>query len=97
MQLTWKASATTSRQKAILYLAQHSGNAAARKQLTQVQTQTRMLLQYPNLGRPGRRRGTRELVISHTPFIVVYRVDASVGRIEIVQFRHGAQNWPRGH
>jgi toxin ParE1/3/4 len=50
-----------------------------------------MLLQHPNLGRPGRRRGTRELVIGRTPFIVVYRVDMQAGKIEIIQFRHSAQ------
>lgn len=50
------------------------------------------LATYPNLGRGGRVRGTRELVISGTPFVVVYRV-----RLDIVQalrvLQH-ARKWP---
>ena len=51
-----------------------------------------MLLQHPQMGRPGRKKGTRELVISRTPFIVVYR--AKGARIEIIRLLHGAQQWP---
>ncbi|MBU2719510.1 type II toxin-antitoxin system RelE/ParE family toxin [Acidithiobacillus ferridurans] len=40
----------------------------------------------------GRQQGTRELVIPHTPFIVVYR--ARHGRLEILRVLHGAQQWP---
>ena len=31
-----------------------------------------LLSEYPEAGRSGRRRGTRELVISGTPFILIY-------------------------
>jgi len=44
------------------------------------------------MGRPGRKKGTRELVISRTPFVVVYR--AKGPRIEIIRLLHGAQRWP---
>ncbi len=44
------------------------------------------------LGRVGRQRSTRELVISRTPFIVIYRI--MNGRIEILRLLHGAQQWP---
>ena len=46
----------------------------------------------PGRGRPGRIRGTRELVIVGTPYLVAYRVDANV--IEILTVQHGAQLWP---
>jgi toxin ParE1/3/4 len=36
-----------------------------------------VLEQYPNLGRQGRLDGTRELVITGTPFIVFYRLAKS--------------------
>jgi toxin ParE1/3/4 len=45
------------------------------------------------MGRSGRVADTRELVISRTPFIVVYRVTPT--RIEILRVLHGAQAWPR--
>jgi toxin ParE1/3/4 len=51
-----------------------------------------ILQQHPQIGRPGRKQGTRELVISRTPFIVVYRIKAK--RIELLRVLHGSQQWP---
>lgn len=50
------------------------------------------LLSYPNLGRPGRVKETRELVVIGTPFIVPYRLKKD--RIEILAVLHGARRWP---
>jgi plasmid stabilization system protein ParE len=50
------------------------------------------LLAFPNRGRPGRREGTRELVLSPLPYIVVYAVRADV--VFVVRILHGAQQWP---
>jgi toxin ParE1/3/4 len=47
---------------------------------------------FPRKGRPGRTKGTRELVLSPLPFIVVYRVTDKV--VEIARVLHGAQRWP---
>jgi plasmid stabilization system protein ParE len=38
-----------------------------------IQEAVEYLMEYPNIGRPGRVSGTRELVVSGTPFVVVYR------------------------
>lgn len=46
----------------------------------------------PALGWPGRVAGTRELVISGTPYIVPYRVVGDV--VQIITILHGAQRWP---
>lgn len=51
-----------------------------------------VLEQYPNLGRPGRLDGTRELVITGTPFIVFYRLRKS--QVEILGVLHAARKWP---
>jgi toxin ParE1/3/4 len=51
------------------------------------------LAEQPDIGRPGRRAGTRELVISRTPFVAVYRVSGQ--RIEVLRLLHGSQQWPR--
>lgn len=50
------------------------------------------LAQFPNSGRGGRIVSTRELVISGTPYIVVYSVGAEVTVLRVL---HGAQKWPK--
>lgn len=47
---------------------------------------------YPNMGRPGRVKGTRELVVVGTSFLVPYRIKKE--RIEILAVIHGARRWP---
>ncbi|MCR4295413.1 MAG: type II toxin-antitoxin system RelE/ParE family toxin [Elusimicrobia bacterium] len=47
---------------------------------------------HPEIGRPGRVHGTRELIIPGTPFIAAYRVKAK--RIEVLSIIHGARRWP---
>jgi len=58
--------------------------------------QTDQLLRHPGLGRPGRQLGTRELVISGTPFIVVYRIDVKGAKVDILNFLHASRKWPPG-
>ncbi len=89
MQLIWTVAARRKRASAIEYIAQESLRAAF-NQLNEIDLQTDRLLSHPNMGRPGKLRGTRELVIRHTPFIVVYRVTADT--VQIVRFLHSAQN-----
>lgn len=50
------------------------------------------LVSFPDRGRPGRVAGTRELVISGTPFIAVYRVGG--GDVDVLAILHGARRWP---
>jgi toxin ParE1/3/4 len=50
------------------------------------------LLQFPKRGKPGRVKGTRELVVLGLPYVVVYLLEES--RIVILRVLHGAQNWP---
>ncbi len=51
------------------------------------------LAKLPNLGRPGRVAGTRELVIAGTPYIIPYRLRGD--RLEIVAVFHARQKWPK--
>jgi toxin ParE1/3/4 len=50
------------------------------------------LASFPNRGRSGRTKDTRELVFSPLPFIAVYRVRAEA--VEIARVLHGSQRWP---
>jgi len=87
--------ATRSRPKPLRlleYIAQDRALAAA-NQDDEIERQVNMLHEQPKLGRPGRVKGTRELVISNTPFIAVYRLKGSQ-RIEMLRLLHGSQLWP---
>lgn len=59
-----------------------------------VRNQAAQLSAFPELGRTGRKRGTRELVISRTSLIVVYRLRPKQARIEIIRVLHSSQQWP---
>ena len=50
------------------------------------------LLQFPNMGRAGKIVGTREWVITGSPYIVIYTVIQNT--IYIVRIFHGAKKWP---
>ena len=51
-----------------------------------------LLQAQPEIGRPGRVFGTRELVLAQTPYIIPYRVRR--GRLELLAVFHGRQKWP---
>jgi toxin ParE1/3/4 len=89
--LVWLQRAIQDRDAQLDYIAQDNPTAAV-SQGDRIAEQIEILQQHPQMGRPGRKQGTRELVISRTPFIVVYRVKAK--RIELLRVLHGAQQWP---
>ena len=51
-----------------------------------------VLATQPQMGRPGRVPGTRELVIPDTGFIIPYRGRGE--RLELIAIFHGRQRWP---
>ena len=51
------------------------------------------LADLPNIGRPGRVSGTRELVVPNTPYVIPYRLRGE--HLEIVAVFHGRQRWPK--
>ena len=65
---------------------------AARRVITHIRQQTLTLSNYPNIGRPGRVEGSRELVIHPYPFIVAYRVE--VDEVQILAVAHTSRRWP---
>jgi toxin ParE1/3/4 len=62
-----------------------------------IQHQVGQLAQFPDLGRVGRKRGTRELVISRTSLVLVYRVRPKLARIEMLRVLHERQQWPKSN
>jgi len=93
VDVVWLPTAQANRTNAIDYIVQENPSAAL-DQLDEIEQQSDLLAEYPEIGRVGRRRGTRELVVNRTPFILVYRVRSRLKRVEILRLLHGAQNWP---
>jgi len=51
------------------------------------------LEQFPHMGRSGRVDGSRELVVTGTPFVVAYRVKSE--SVQILAVLHAARKWPK--
>jgi toxin ParE1/3/4 len=92
MLIFWTKQAADQLAAAHKYVAEDN-QTAADQQITVVMRAVDQLAGFPQMGRPGRVNGTRELVISGTPLVIAYRLrDTS---IRILAVLHGARRWPR--
>jgi toxin ParE1/3/4 len=73
------------------YIGRDNPAAAARTVLRIVEA-VEHLVDHPQLGRPGRVPGTRELVTPGLPYLVPYRVRGQT--LEVLRVLHGAMRWP---
>jgi addiction module RelE/StbE family toxin len=91
VELEWTPEAVSDLGKAEAFIAAEKPSAAMAT-VNRVFDAVEYLLSYPNLGRPGRTQGPRELMIPGLPFIVVYRIRTD--RIELLRLLHHARRWP---
>ena len=91
MRIRLTSHAQTDLESTEAFIRQDSPSAAVRTVL-RVLEGAEGLGELPNLGRPGRVLGTRELVVSGTPFIVVYAVRQNI--IWVLRVLHAASKWP---
>ncbi|MFZ5997874.1 MAG: type II toxin-antitoxin system RelE/ParE family toxin [Nitrospirota bacterium] len=91
MHLEWTRPALNDLKEAGDFIALDSPRAAERMS-KRIKEAVEYLVEHPNIGKPGRVSGTRELVISGTPFIVVYRI--TLPSIQILRILHHARKWP---
>ena len=91
MKVVWTSLALADLEQAREYIAADNPSAAARI-AERIEKALAALSRHPELGRPGHLEGTRELVVTGTPFIIPYRVKA--GRIELLALIHSARRWP---
>lgn len=91
MQLRWTEEAATDLERIADYLFAHAPERAE-KLVRTIYEAPATLLTFPQGGRPGRKEGTRELVLRPLPYLLVYAVHDEV--IFIVRILHGAQEWP---
>jgi toxin ParE1/3/4 len=91
MRLEWTLKALGDLQEAGEFIAEDNIEVA-KKMAERVREAVENLIEHPNLGRPGRVPGTRELVVSGTPFIVVYWVRAAA--VQVLRVLHHSRKWP---
>ena len=90
--IEWTEQAARQLDQAHDYSALSNSEEVADRITMQIVTSVQQLDAFPMSGRSGRVPGTRELVISNTPFIAAYALDHA--RIVILALYHGAQRWP---
>ncbi|WP_457795755.1 type II toxin-antitoxin system RelE/ParE family toxin [Methylocystis sp. S23] len=73
------------------YISKDNPQAASRV-AARITSAGAALADYPEMGRTGRVKGTRELPLVDLPYIVAYRVKKS--DVEILTIIHTAQKWP---
>lgn len=86
----WKPAANADRKSIIAYIAQDNPLAAIEVGDMLMQ-KAGQLDQNPALGRRGRVKGTRELVV-HPNYILIYRIVGEA--VEVLRVKHAAQMWP---
>jgi toxin ParE1/3/4 len=91
VKLEWSRLAFADRDEIFDYLAADNPKAALKIDKI-IKQELELLVDYPERGRPGRVEGTKELVITRTPYVVAYRIQAA--RIRILRILHGARAWP---
>ncbi|MDD5383421.1 MAG: type II toxin-antitoxin system RelE/ParE family toxin [Gallionella sp.] len=91
MRVRWLRGALRNLDQEAIYIARDNPKAAA-KLVCHLRDSALLLGEQPNLGRPGRIPGTRELVLSNLPCILPYRVRNDT--VEILRVFHTARQWP---
>ena len=92
MRIEWHPLAHTDLVELVTFIAKEDPGAAYRIH-DEIRQQTAGLAIFSEIGRVGRVRGTRELVITGTPYIVAYCLPGD--RVIVLRVLHGARQWPR--
>ena len=97
IRIRWANAATTDFFEICDFIASDDPRAADRVG-TAILAAIAGLSEHPRRGRPGRRTGTRELVLPSLSYIVVCTIEPGVGpdsdTLFITRVLHGAQRWP---
>ncbi len=91
MKLVWSRPAIRDLREIGAYIGAESERGAAFIE-EQIQQESKLIGRFPRIGRPGRRKGTRERVVPDTPYILIYKVLR--GRVRVLRVYHSARRWP---
>ena len=92
MRVRWTADAADDLERICDYIAQ-SRPESARRVAQFIVERIGTLETFPQLGRPGRVHGTREIAFPPLPFVAIYEVREE--QIILLRILHGAQRWPQ--
>ena len=92
MRIKWLRRALANLDEEAAYIAQDSPKIAA-EFVPHLLASAALLADHPQMGRPGRVPGTRELVITRFSYILPYRVRGET--VEILRVFHSARQWPQ--
>jgi toxin ParE1/3/4 len=93
MRIAWTPAAADDLEHLADFLFEQNAATAIRL-VRQIYSAASTLKQFPDKGRPGKKRGTRELVLPGLPWIIIYDREAALETVRIIRILHGAQRWP---
>lgn len=92
MIVTWLDQAGTDLDQIFDYMLERNPEAALHV-YEAIRQQVGLLADHPQMGRAGRVRGTRELVITGLPYIVAYYMKGQ--EVRILAVLHTSRKWPQ--
>jgi toxin ParE1/3/4 len=90
MRLRWTSAAANDLENISDYLHEQH-RQIAQPTVRRLYAEILELSRFPSRGRLGREPGTRELIVSGLPYVIIFRT--TVQAVEILRIYHGSQNW----
>ncbi|MFM5887935.1 MAG: type II toxin-antitoxin system RelE/ParE family toxin [Dolichospermum sp.] len=91
MQVKWLRQALRNLEQVRNYIIQDNPTAA-QELIIKIQNAANQLEKYPFMGKSGRVEGTKELIISNSPYMIIYRVKEE--SVEILRILHTSKCYP---
>jgi len=91
VRIRWTEPAAAALARIQDYIANENSRAAF-EVVRRIRIAVSQLAVHPKIGRPGRVRGTYELVINNLPYIVAYRIKKD--EVQILSVYHTSRKWP---
>lgn len=90
-EIRWTRSALRDLESIHRYIAKDNTEVADAV-VSRIQDLEKKLALYPFIGKPGRKETTRELFVTRTTFVIVYRVVEQT--VQILRILHTSQKYP---
>ncbi|MCW5233524.1 type II toxin-antitoxin system RelE/ParE family toxin [Verminephrobacter eiseniae] len=92
MKVVWRPMAEADREHIFDYIAKNNLGAALELD-EEFQAKADNAALNPKLYKPGRVRGTREIVVRPN-YVMIYRIDDDGGTLTVLRVLHAARRWP---